>query len=43
MDRALPMAPSVRRSRRVLPEVLFRSPWAAMIIPLLVPLVVLLV
>jgi hypothetical protein len=45
MDRALPLAASVspesraRGARRTLPEVLFASPWAALAIPLLIPLV----
>jgi hypothetical protein len=45
MDSALPLSArsSTRRARRALPDVLFRSPWAALVIPLLVPLVVMLV
>lgn len=41
MERALPLVAS-RPARRSLPEVLFSNPWAALVIPLLVPLVFLL-
>jgi hypothetical protein len=41
MARALPLATPAHRVQRELPDVLFRSPWAAMAIPLLVPLLVL--
>lgn len=39
MERALPLesSPPVRRS---VPDVLFSNPWAALVVPLLVPLVV---
>lgn len=42
MDSALPLV-SARRERRTLPDVLFANPWAALVIPLVVPLVVLFV
>jgi hypothetical protein len=41
VDRAISLDAPARRAQRTLPEVLFSSPWAALVIPLLVPLVVL--
>jgi hypothetical protein len=40
VDRTLPGLAPARASRRVLPDVLFSNPWAALLIPMLVPLVV---
>lgn len=41
MESAMPLPEEDRRPRHSLQEVLFTSPWMAMAIPLLVPLVVL--
>lgn len=43
MDRTLPGLAPARATRRALPDVLFSNPWAALLIPMLVPLVLLLI
>lgn len=41
MESALPLSAAAPSARRWRPEVLFTSPWMALAVPLLVPLVVL--
>lgn len=40
MDRTLPGLAAARPMRRAVPDVLFSNPWAALLVPLVVPLVV---